>query len=333
MNEKIDFVIIWVDGGDAEWRKEKNKYAGIPNEETNGDARFRDWDNLKYWFRGVEKFAPWVDNIYFVTCGHYPKWLNLNHPKLKFVKHDEYIPKEYLPTFSSHTIELNLHRIKGLSEKIVYFNDDMFLISPVQKSDFFENEKPRYVLQHEVFVPNQDNDFFQHIIINNMTIINKYFDKSTSIKKNFGKWFSFKNSFKYNAKNILLLPWKKFSCFIDTHTPSPLLKSTMEELWNKEFSILDKTSKDKFRQMDGVNQYLFKNYDIARGNFEVTSAKDFEYYDVKEDNTKLIDTIINQSKKIICVNDTTNKFDFETAKKEINDAFEKILPDKSEFEI
>ena len=66
MNEKIDFVIIWVDGGDAEWRKEKNKYAGIPNEEINGDARFRDWDNLKYWFRGVEKFAPWVGNIYFV---------------------------------------------------------------------------------------------------------------------------------------------------------------------------------------------------------------------------------------------------------------------------
>ena len=72
---------------------------------------------------------------------------------------------------------------------------------------------------------------------------------------------------------------------------------------------------------------------VARGNFEVTSAKDFEYYDVKEDNTKLIDTIINQSKKIICVNDTTNKFDFETAKKEINGAFEKILPNKSEFEI
>ena len=319
--------------GDKEWQKQKNKYAGITNEEINGDARFRDWDNLKYWFRGVEKFAPWVGNIYFVTCGHYPKWLNLNHPKLKFVRHDEYIPKEYLPTFSSHTIELNLHRIKGLSEKFVYFNDDMFLISPVQVADFFCGDIPRYTLQHEIFYANPYNDFFQHILINNMTVINKYFDKNSSIKRDFFKWFNFKNSFKYNIKNILLLPWKNFSYFKDTHMPSPILKSTMEELWNKEFNILDKTSKDKFRQMDGVNQYLFKNYDIARGNFEVTSAKDFEYYDVKEDNTKLIDTIINQSKKIICVNDTTNKFDFETAKKEINDAFEKILPDKSEFEI
>ena len=82
---------------------------------------------------------------------------------------------EYLPTFNINSIELNFHRIPELSDQFVYFNDDMFLISLVQKSDFFENEKPRYVLQHEVFVPNQDNDFFQHIIINNMTIINKYF--------------------------------------------------------------------------------------------------------------------------------------------------------------
>ena len=30
-------------------------------------------DNLKYWFRGVEKFAPWVNKIYFITYGHAAK--------------------------------------------------------------------------------------------------------------------------------------------------------------------------------------------------------------------------------------------------------------------
>ena len=98
MCEKIDFVIPWVDGNDEKWRKDKNFYwneqLGIKSEDANNNARFRDWENLKYWFRGVEKFAPWVNHIYFVTYGHIPEWLNVNHPKLTIVKHEDYIPKQ-----------------------------------------------------------------------------------------------------------------------------------------------------------------------------------------------------------------------------------------------
>ena len=80
---KIDFVLTWVDCNDPEWQREKAKFQG----KTLSDddiMRYRDWDNLRYWFRGVEKFAPWVNSVFFVTCGHYPSWLNLNHPKLAF---------------------------------------------------------------------------------------------------------------------------------------------------------------------------------------------------------------------------------------------------------
>ena len=90
--EKIDFVIMWVDGADEKWLEEKKMYDTNVDIEAGGDHRFRDWDNLQYWFRGVEKFAPWVNSVYFITCGHYPEWLNLDHPKLKFVKHSDYIP-------------------------------------------------------------------------------------------------------------------------------------------------------------------------------------------------------------------------------------------------
>ena len=47
------------------------------------------------------------------------------------MRHEDYLPDEYRPAFSSHPIELNLHRIKGLSERFVYFNDDMYLLRPV----------------------------------------------------------------------------------------------------------------------------------------------------------------------------------------------------------
>ena len=107
----IDFVIIWVDGSDPEWRAVKNQYVPKAIGEDDQEVRYRDWDNLQYWFRGVEKYTPWVNKIHFVTWGHLPKWLNVNHPKLHIVNHKDYIPEEYLPTFNSHTIEMNLHRI------------------------------------------------------------------------------------------------------------------------------------------------------------------------------------------------------------------------------
>ena len=96
--DKIDFVLPWVDGSDSAWIKQRNEYLGIKNDQTQ-DSRFRDWENLQYWFRGVEKFAPWVNHIYFVTWGHIPSWLNTDHPKLTVVKHEDYIPKQYLHTF------------------------------------------------------------------------------------------------------------------------------------------------------------------------------------------------------------------------------------------
>ena len=131
MNNQIDFVITWVDGNDPEWIREKEKYSQN-NAGDNREIRFRDWGILKYWFRSIEKFAPWVNKIYFITWGHLPAWLNTNNPKLIIVKHEDYIPSKYLPTFNSHTIEWNIHRIKGLSDNFVYFNDDTFLC---QKTD------------------------------------------------------------------------------------------------------------------------------------------------------------------------------------------------------
>ena len=68
-----------------------------------------------------------VRRIHFVTWGHLPSWLNKEHPKLNIVNHKDFIPEKYLPTFNSHAL-WNMHRIPGLAENFVYFNDDMFLI-------------------------------------------------------------------------------------------------------------------------------------------------------------------------------------------------------------
>ena len=61
MESKVDFVILWVDGNDTVWKKEKELYIPkLDNEDNNSVNRYRDWENLKYWFRTIEKNAKWV---------------------------------------------------------------------------------------------------------------------------------------------------------------------------------------------------------------------------------------------------------------------------------
>lgn len=326
-NEKIDFVMIWVDGNDPKWQKEKEKYS--PNKNTDSrNIRYRDWDNLKYWFRGVEKFAPWVNKIYFVTCGHYPEWLNKDNPKLVCVKHSDYMPDEYLPTFSSHPIELNLHRIKGLSEKFVYFNDDVFVTSYVKPTDFFKKGKP---CEMGIFNPPMaDDETFVSVLNNNIRVINRHFNKKEILHKNLSKYLNIRYG-KYNIRTLLCLPWKKILGFYDSHNCSPLLKSTCKEVWKKEFVTLDETSKNKFRSKNDVNQYIFKYWQYCTGNFIPTKnkKKSVRVFDNIDYACNLIE---NKKVSMLCLNDSDSKESFDLAKNKIIDSFEKILPEKCSFE-
>ena len=59
-----------------------------------------------------------VRRVYIVTNGQIPNWLNLNHPRVRVVTHEEiFVNKSHLPTFSSPAIETHIHRIPDLSER------------------------------------------------------------------------------------------------------------------------------------------------------------------------------------------------------------------------
>ena len=331
--EKIDFVIAWVDGNDENWLAEKAKYSPSTMADSATSVRFRDWDNLQYWFRGVEKFAPWVNKIHFITWGHLPKWLDTSNPKLHIVNHKDYIPEKYLPTFSSHAIELNMHRIEGLSEHFVYFNDDMFITREVNETDFFKKGKPcdTFGLNCIYF----GHDSAGHFNGSNMEIINTEFkdQKKAIMKRDFSKWFSMKNGFRKVVKTMFLVPWEWFPGFHYDHLPSGFCRSTLEEVWAKYPDILDKTCMDKFRKEYHVNQWLFKYWQFCKGNYEVRSDKFGECFHIEEKNfNDLCRAIETQKYQMICINDTPRTINFEDKKQKVNECFEKILPDKSKFE-
>lgn len=331
----IDFVIIWVDGNDRQWQHDKLKYQGQNDENIDvSNNRYRDWDNLQYLFRSIDKFAPWVRKVHFVTYGHVPDWLDLNAPKLSFVRHADYIPPKYLPTFSSHPIELNLHRISDLSENFVYFNDDMFITQPISKYTFFQNGIPRDIALNNRITSLDYSDPMPHIALNNTSIINKHFNYHYTIKKHFAKWFHPSYGIMNLMRSASLLPYPNFTGFLNPHIPAAFNKSTFTEIWDTEPQLLDEISTHKFRHIGDVNQYLMRNWQLATGKFHPgNTIRHSGYFAVNKSNIHDVSMAIeNQKYSLLCLNDTTED-DIEPLKKAINKSFEKILPEKSSFEL
>jgi len=337
MENKIDFVITYVNGGDENWIEKKNKYLPLDEQVDARDKRYRDWDNLKYWFRGVEKFAPWVNKVFLVTDDQAPEWINKECEKLVLVNHEDFIPKEYLPVFSANPIELNLYRIKGLSEQFVFFNDDMFLTNDTTPEDFFKNGLP---CEYAVENPLGMNDrTFYHIVANDVIFLNNHSTRLEYLKKYYRKRFSLVWK-KAALRNLYFsfLKRKKYFGFEYFHLASPFLKSACQKVWDEDkLGWLHETSLNKFRSSNDVNQYVFKQYQFVNGLYHPYNIRkysmEYQLNDSIEKNNviKAAENIQKQKYKQVCINDS-HITDFEKSKNIINDAFESILPEKSSFE-
>ena len=330
---KIDFVVAWVDGNDYEWRKKKAKYSGedVTEGSDGGSSRYRDWGFFNYWFRSVEQNAPWVNCVYLVTDHQIPTFLNTDHPKLKIIYHDQYIPEEYLPTFSSHTIELNFHRLPGLSEYFVYFNDDMLLNQPVQPSDFFRNGKPCYELVERPLEPRFPMGLVNYVAINNMAVVNNNHSRSYALSY-LGKHTNYRYG-KSAIRNIFMLFWRKYQHFQDNHMPCPYLKSTLEDVWEKAYDACNETCLNRFRMYSDLNQFVFRYWDLARGNFSPYCFKG-GYYSVSDVNVDLCrKDIIDAEHLMICLNDGIEGEHFEELAEKLREAFAERYPEKCTYEI
>jgi UDP-N-acetylglucosamine-lysosomal-enzyme len=152
----VDVVYTWVNGSDPKLMRDVKYYKRLEelgeeaaaNMTIEEDAekgamnRFRDNQELRYSLRSIWKYAPWVRNVYLVTNGQVPHWLNIDHPRLTVVPHDQIFPNtEHLPCFSSPAIESHLHRIPGLSDMFLYFNDDVMLGNYIWPDDFYSHSR------------------------------------------------------------------------------------------------------------------------------------------------------------------------------------------------
>ena len=172
-----------------------------------------------------------------------------------------------------------------------------------------------------------------HLFLNNSLVLCKYFNKRENVKKYPGNYFKLGYPPLYFFYNMLELAFPRYTGFYTVHGPSPYLKHTFLELWEKEGKLLTETSTHRFRDKEDVTQYLFREWQKLSDEFVPKNiVKDFAYFNIAKENKRLLQTITKQKKKVICINDQNIGAEFARVKLEVQEAFQTILPEVSSFE-
>lgn len=327
---EIDFVILWVDGSDPAWRDELIKARHDAGRDADSsEIRFRDWDNLRYWFRSVERYAPWVRRIHFITWGHLPKWLNLSHPKLNIVRHEDILQEEYRPTFNSNVIELNIHRIEGLAERFVLFNDDTFLLRENSPEEFFSQEGLPCDMARLSLVQASS---IGHTIYNCLELLNAHHSRR-ELNKHLSKWINLRYRVSDIIKTITLLPWSFFPGFYDHHMPQAYLKSSFDTAWQRWHKELDRACRNHLRELSDLSHWLIRYDRLICGEFSARNFNDCRLFTIEDSS---IDDICHSIKskryRMACLNDGVNISNFAECRDRLKEAFNATLPSISSYE-
>lgn len=338
MDPKIDFVVTWLDSTDPEWQESYYKFQ-LNNSGYKGNVRFRNMDIFRYWFRAVEAYAPWVNKVFLITNGKFPDWINRENKKLVLVKHSDYIPEEYLPTFSSCTIEMFLHRIKGLSDHFVYFNDDMFLNAPIDPEHYFKNGLPCDLNKETCFnVPiyTKDDKYGIYMqMLADLGVINGHFNRKETVSQSPWRWFGPHLGIRGMVMSFLLFQRRLFAGFSNFHVEQTYLKSVFDEVWDAVPEFMH-ASCTRFREDVTANPYVFRYWQFARNLFYPSKRKGEFFFLIKHDVLDRIEKAFHDKHLVsVCLNDSvfcTNE-EFELIDRGLQQLFETKFPQKSSFEI
>jgi hypothetical protein len=311
----IDIVYLWVDGSDPKWLSIKNSYSKIYQEETVFiadaciDSRFSDHEELKYSLRSLVKFAPFFNHIYIITMNQSPHWL-LDHPKITIVDHQQvFNDPEDLPTFNSQAIESHLHRIPGLAEHFVYFNDDVLLGKRVSPYDFFTQDGKINVLFEKGFTvsssPEVQATMYRKAWVNSNLLLDTHFTSE---------------------------PRRRLS-----HAPFALRKSLIQEVESRFPLIFIGNSAHKFRSdqdfnlSNGLLQYIwrYQGY-VEKGcltNKMISLYSNERFAESKE----ALDSFLGSPLHTLCIQDCTTEDSIEVSQC-LKNFFETLLPEAAPWE-
>lgn len=303
-NSSIDAVVAWVDGNDPKHIAKRNMVMAQDDSSTivGADAtRFASVNEIKYCVLSILRFAPFIRNIYIVTDNQVPNIMDDIHQyfpekvdAIRIVDHSEIFEgyEQYLPTFNSISIESMLWKIKGISNRFIYFNDDFFLVRNVSPEDFFIKDQP--VLRGRMIMAPYGRLAWIRLKQGVRKILNNRNQKPPQASFHLGQW---------NSAHLLNF---KYRYFVNSHTPYSVEKNLIEEYFLQNIPLLEKNISFQFRDYTQFTFTSMSNHLQLRSGNRHFAKPDLVYMQPYNRKTNYIDTKLKQcdedySIKFLCI--------------------------------
>lgn len=314
--DRIDVVYLWVDGADPRWQANR-RAAQARSGATTGAARFadvsgryRDNGELRYNLRALQRFFPEHGHVYIVTDGQCPAWLRAG-PGVSVVDHRTLMPAAALPVFDSGHIESYLHHLPGLSERFIYFNDDVFLGAPFDAAWWF-SEAGLAVFKEAALLPDYPAPQPHESALVNASLLSR-------------SWLSARDPHYRHVPRIF------------AHSPRPMLVSAMHQLEHEAPELFHAVRSTVFRSwaVPPLIPDLVPRWMVQLGRAIVRECASAYLSSGAADATEQFGELRASFGKLdfFCINDTSDNAAPDTPQLLlIGDTLKQLLPCPSRFE-
>ena len=247
---------------------------------------------------------PFIRNVVLVVSSptQVPAWINQN--KVRVVYHKDFIPESCLPTFNSCVIESFFWNIPDLSDRVIYLNDDMFPIGPMQEIDFFTGNVPHIRFKHpEVY---SEKNIFVSQSRSSMDMITK----------------------------VLGLPaYEKGKILLPYHASQAITQTGLAGVKNLCATELPSRA-TAVRTSNNINQYIYAYYQYFTNNY-IDITVNYKYFEIRDDSINLIEDQLSKEDacQMICLNDSDRVKDYPKLRTRLSKCFELRFPDKCKYEL
>ena len=293
---------------------------------------------------------------------------------MTIIDHVQIFPNaSHLPTFNSRAIESHLHRIPGLSENFLYFNDDWLFIDHVCPDDYWSSDSG-----YKVHVDKHSTSFLSEWLESSFSAV--FYPRCSNWCKKRGQNGVCDEDCNSQTcifdSNECVPPTSNRASFYDSvdyvkalfndklgysyrwlpeHMPLMINKRVVLDLQNTFRKELELTSSHRTRQRNDIqfefayNSWLLEapksrlHYKIHPSLYRATlvDSNDFKYFAYGagslEASIKQIRNFLENRKgyKYLCVNDLITYAHSHAAEKqeEIKKMYQKLLPQKSKYEL
>src|SRR5699024_5250585 len=203
----------------------------------------------------------------------------------------------------------------------------MFVVDHVAPGIFFKGDTPRdYGVKNPV--PATSYGYVQY---NVLQAINRNFFHMNPIFESPLKWLNPRYGL-MQLRTLLLLSWTSHLGFKVIHGPTSYRKTDFSLVWEAEHDLLYSTCRNRFRSSSDVNQQIIRWWRLVENRFTPIGFHKISKDIYLRKSDVFLKYITRPSFPIICLNDNEST-NFQFLQPLVSEAFSRLFPEKSAFEL